>query len=347
VRALARDRRPWIFAAAMLAAFLLTTPYSVLDSEWFLSHFLYQFRHLGGGHGLDLGIGGVYHLRRSLPLGVGWPVFLLALAGAGSALRNRWREAVVLLSFPLIFYASTFTSLTVFLRYMMPVIPFVCVFAGFGAVRIVEHVAPSKRAAALVVLVGLLAAEPLTRDVAIDRLLGRKDSRVLAAEWLVESAGAGTHSVYQTGQLWGHLELPRTATYFAATAERLRAPAITPDRQSVQDYERFQAQARYEAARAHRTSFAYVDDAGLREGIEPEYIVVLQSDLVRYSGIAPEARALVDRGYDLVHTVAGTSPGSGGWYDQLDAFYLPFTGFGGVTRPGPDVSIFRRRRVSP
>ena len=31
-----------------------------------------------------------------------------------------------------------------------------------------------------------------------------------------------------------------------------------------------------------------------------------------------------------------------GWYDQHDAFYLPLIGFGGVVRPGPDVTIYER-----
>ncbi len=34
--------------------------------------------------------------------------------------------------------------------------------------------------------------------------------------------------------------------------------------------------------------------------------------------------------------------GTPGWYDQHDAFYLPLVGFGGVVRPGPDVTIYQR-----
>ena len=31
-------------------------------------------------------------------------------------------------------------------------------------------------------------------------------------------------------------------------------------------------------------------------------------------------------------------------FDPLDAFFLPFTGFRGVARPGPNITIWQRRR---
>jgi hypothetical protein len=34
-------------------------------------------------------------------------------------------------------------------------------------------------------------------------------------------------------------------------------------------------------------------------------------------------------------------------YDQQDAFYVPFDGFDGVARPGPNLSIYERRADLP
>ena len=351
-----RDRRAWAFTGAMVAAFVVTSPYAVLDFALFREHFGFQLGHLAEGHGYDMGIGGLYHPRYTVPLGTGWPVWLAALGGAGLALRRRPREAAVLLSFPLLFYASTFTSHTLFLRYMLPVIPFVCLFAAFAAVGLADRVAPSSRQGlVLVVAVAALAAEPLWRDVSINGILGRKDTRVLAAEWLVAEAGSGTHTVYQTGILWhhpelpppevhyAHLELPRPSTEYAEAAERLATPASTPGGRKRRAYRRVQAEARRDAAVALGVGFVAVDSATVRGGVRPEYVVLLESDLVQYTRVHAWVQPLLAAEYEAVHRVRGASPGSGGWYDQHDAFFVPFARLGGVERPGPDVTVFRRR----
>ena len=101
---------PWVFLGAGVGAFVLTSPYVLLDWGLFTSHFRFQLAHLSGGQGLDLGIGAVYHLRNTLPKGLGWPVFLAASGGALLAFRKVPARAVVLLAFPVLFYASTATS---------------------------------------------------------------------------------------------------------------------------------------------------------------------------------------------------------------------------------------------
>lgn len=342
VKSVARDSRPWIFTGCWITAFLVTSPYVVLDNLLFMRHFLFQLDHLAGGHGLDLGTGGVYHLRYTLPLGVGWPAYLVAFAGAVLVIRERWREAAVLLSFPVIFYASTFTSQTLFLRYMMPVVPFVCLLAGFGSVRLAEMGSRPRARTGLALLLLVLAAEPLTRDVSMNRLLSQTDSRVLTSTWLEQSAGPGSYTVYQTGEEWGHLQLPRSEAYYLGVLESLRLPAITRARQVGRDYERFQAEIRRDTARVRGAGFEYIDSTSFEAGTRPDYVVVLESDLTQYSAIRSSVLNAVAAEYELIHHTRGTSPEAGGWYDQLDAFYLPFRGFADVERPGPDVTIYRR-----
>jgi hypothetical protein len=67
----------------MLAAFVLTSPYAVLDFALFLEHFTFQLGHLAGGHGYPMGIGGAYHPRYTLPLATGWPIYLAAFGVIG------------------------------------------------------------------------------------------------------------------------------------------------------------------------------------------------------------------------------------------------------------------------
>jgi hypothetical protein len=239
---------------------------------------------------------------------------------------------------------------------MLPVVPFVCLFAAYGVVRAADARAPERsRSVVLAAALLLLIAEPLARDVAMNRLLGRVDARVVAGEWLERSAGPGIHDVFQTGSMWhhpelppprvqyNHLELPAPAEEYAEAARRLEVPALSLTNQKRRDYRRIQAEARRDEAQARGIGFTSVDSSAVKSGARPEYIVVLESDLTTYARVADWTRTLVAEEYVQVHHTSGASPGSGGWYDQHDAFFVPFAGLGGIARPGPDVTIYRRR----
>ncbi len=46
---------------------------------------------------------------------------------------------------------------------------------------------------------------------------------------------------------------------------------------------------------------------------------------------------------DVVHAVDMNAPAV---YDLQDAFYVPFAGFAGIARPGPNLSIWERTDVA-
>ena len=70
-----------IFIAAFVCGFLVATPYAILDSPAFATDLRFDFTHLSAGHAVDVGRGWLYHLRYSLPYGVGPLTCLAAVAG--------------------------------------------------------------------------------------------------------------------------------------------------------------------------------------------------------------------------------------------------------------------------
>ncbi len=339
---------PWVFLGAGIGIFVLTSPYALLDWELFTSHFRFQLNHLAGGHqGLDLGVGGVYHLRHTLPKGLGWPIFLAASGGALLALRKEPAKAAILLAFPLLFYASTATSQTLFLRYMIPLLPFVCVLSAYAV-----HAIPLRlfddRAWVRGLLIVALAVLPAARSVQIDRVLSRTDSRVLATQWLTTEAGAQPATVYQNGIYWAHLDLPPRVAWLDTLVSRVAAEAYTPDGKRVRRYQRFQVGARLEARTrsvAEIGGFRTVpfdSVSGFPEGDLPDWVVLLESPLVIYTNVPTALARVIASEYTEAHRVEGVPVDGPGWYDQHDAFFVPFSGFGGVTRPGPTVTLFRR-----
>lgn len=118
------------------AAFLLGAPYTLLD----LPAFLNGYAHLAGYYspkplGEPAAVTYYKHLSRSMA----WPAFLLLLTGLGlgavRAIRGpgrvRWTVTIV---FPLIYFYFLSGQTLVYGRYLMPLLPFVCLLAAAGAV---------------------------------------------------------------------------------------------------------------------------------------------------------------------------------------------------------------------
>ena len=90
------------------------------------------FVHSREGHGdlfVQTGFGGWYHLVVSLNWGLGMTT-VASLIGLVYALRSRRPIEVVLLSFVALYYLSACFSAVRFARYMLPLLPSLCVFAG-------------------------------------------------------------------------------------------------------------------------------------------------------------------------------------------------------------------------
>jgi hypothetical protein len=238
-----------LLGAAALAGFLAGTPYAILDSPTFL-HDLRDQQHIAMGayHTTILDAsrqvlgerGWIHHLTFSLRYGVGVPVLAAAAVGAIWLAAGQSRRAVVLLSFPVAFYFAMGTSALAYARWMTPVVPFLCLFAGLAvdrAAALTESTLKARHASAIVatVLTVLVSAATAGRALAFDRLVARTDTRVLGAEWIQANYPSGA-TLYQTGKSYGYLE-PRPSGRYASLwfddrwgvfAARHGAPPATP-----------------------------------------------------------------------------------------------------------------------
>ena len=314
----AREWRAWmpslVFLAAFAGGFIAATPYALLDFETFATDLRYDFAHLSEGHGgVALGRGWWYHLTRSLPYGVGVSIFIAAVAGLVPFVTYYTRHAVVIGAFAAAFFASIGSGYTVFFRYILPLVPIVCLLAAVG----VRHGAPwlasrtgfSNRAT--LALLAVLAGGPaFVYSAWLDVLLARTDTRVLAARWLTPRLKA-EDSLHQAGGLYAELDL---------SGVRFHEWRFDPGASSF----------------------------GHPEGRTPDWLVLLQSPLSPYARVPGELRPIVAERYTLVHTIrATTGRARSAVYDLQDAFFMPVSGFSTVERPGPSVLIYRRRDAPP
>lgn len=301
------------FLPALAAGFLIATPFAVLDSEKFTADLIFDFTHLSTGHGINLGRGWIYHLTHSLPYGAGLVTFAAAVAGIVPMLRHHAPHAFLIAAFCAATYAALGSGYTVFFRYVLPLIPFVCLSAAvavrYGAAWIARRsgfpfATTAAALAALVVLPGLV------NSVWFDVLLARTDTRVLAGAWLAARLAPG-ETVHDAGGDYARLELGRIRFHYWY---------YDPDAESF----------------------------GHPEGRTPDWLVLTQSPLRTYANASAALRRLASERYELMHLVRGTRGAAGSAvYDLQDSFFMPLSDFRTVERPGPTILIYRRRDAPP
>jgi hypothetical protein len=299
-----------LFGGALIG-FLCGTPYGLLDAPEFLWGLRYDFSHLMEGHGIVLGRGWWYHLRFSLWYGMGAPLMGAGLAGMVLVAVTSWKKAVVILTFPILYYVIVGRGYTVFVRYITPVVPFLCITAAVFIVWIARQLAKETVApAAAGVMAVVISLPSIQRAVAFDSLIGRTDTRVLAAQWIAAHVRANE----KVGQIppaliYPDFGVPRPANL--ATFDINRQAFVSGDGATV----------------------------------SPDWILVPTSPLSAYTVSPGELTSIANRDYLRETTIPSThGPEMSGWFDQQDLFFMPFTTFSMRDRPGPEIQIFRRRR---
>ena len=308
-------RRIVFFAVPFVLAYLAAAPYTLFAFERFIDTMQFVQGGLRTGAGFaDLGHGWTHHLNWTLRYGLGVPLLAASLAGLIVAAREDWKRTMLLCAFPVAYYCMAGNYRWVFARYMVPVVPFLCLLAAVAIVWVGRHIMSTRpgvpralMTAGLSVVVLLPSASSLFQ---FDRLLARTDSRVVAAQWVHDHVPAGS-SILQNGGVYGQVQFDQTDRYDEWNEAQVSTAPL---------------------------------ESGIRPRGETDWIILHESPLGRH--VAPSVSTLVRERYELIEYVTGSgSSNSGKLFDLQDSLYVPYAGFRDVTRPGPDIRIYRNRDV--
>ena len=318
-----------------LAAFIALNPYAVLDWHAFTQGIAQQSAESAdaGKIGLGHGSGIVYYLW-SLTWGVGWVPALAALAGAGLLARHD-RPAFALLV-PLTIAYLLFMGLQVryFGRWVMPVVPVVCLLGAHGALCGVDALSRGRRASALALGVAALVAlcgQGVVDSIHSGIVNSRADTRASALSWLDAHLRRGTRIVVEPIAPAGW-STRRFSPYPIFNRTRPRPGGgleLTPRSVSIEDYERTLSPAL--VGFYAQQGYCWVVTGSTEEGRAFVDLSTVPAAVAYY-------RRLEKVG-TLVHQVSPYSSGAGpvsfnfDWsFDYYPAAYA---------RPGPLVSIYR------
>ncbi len=192
-----RIARVVAFGALMAAAFLLVCPYSVINHEKFVADLRDVSRHLADGHGPDLGRGWVYHLTTTLRYGMGLPLLAAGILGLPLSIWREGRRGLLVALFPVAYYLVTGSGRTVFARYALPLVPFLCLTAGYLVVTVATAATrylgrPTWRVPAISMIAAAVLWPSIMSVIAFERLIATEDSRVLARRWIEARFAPGT-----------------------------------------------------------------------------------------------------------------------------------------------------------
>jgi hypothetical protein len=194
-----------LLAAAV--AFFVANPYSLLDYKSFHAELVHQSTLSAEAQG-KLGAprqGGIVYYLWSLTWGFGW---VPALAALGGAIAIWWRRAALgwlLVPAPILFLAFMGLQGRYFGRWLMPILPLLCVLAAFFVLALAGWLAQLARRAprgrlalaAAALLVALTLAQGLVYSVHSGITLARADTRNITREWLLANVPEHTKIVVE------------------------------------------------------------------------------------------------------------------------------------------------------
>ncbi len=196
--------------AAAVAAFLVTTPFALLDTSRFVRDLGYEFRHIASvTPAIEQG-----DLPEASSLGKVASVFwhdlgivgiLAALIGAIVSLRSVHRGRVWIAVWALVFLLPLLRWKTLYPRYLLPAWPAVLALAALGVEESVRWVARLPRIparahrAAAILAAGLVLAPGTVRLTTREARRARPDPRIEMTRWLDANVPKGERIVTEKG----------------------------------------------------------------------------------------------------------------------------------------------------
>jgi hypothetical protein len=196
------DKRIVIALVMVVAGFILSCPFSVLDFSKFYQDVSWQFSRVhSGGFGTDVENAWGYYLFRGLPLSIGLGLTIISvIAVLYVTIRHKKKDMFVAVF--VLFYFLYIGSWKVGVdKYLLPILPFLALFAGMLIDKIFSLLKMSRPYVKplLILCVLLLISEPFARSIHNDYLLIQKDTRTEAKEWIEENIPAGAKIAIDAG----------------------------------------------------------------------------------------------------------------------------------------------------
>jgi 4-amino-4-deoxy-L-arabinose transferase-like glycosyltransferase len=185
--------RNWrVLAALGMAgtAFVLASPFALLDWEHFVNDLQFEARHYATGHDGFEGNSPGWYLTYAME--AEGPAALIALLEVGRGLLRRSKQTLLLAIFPITYFAFISTFEVRNARTLLPILPFAFLLAAqflsgmMESLRTEREVGRPWHRMAVILLAVACVLWPLSQSVRVDAQFATVDSRETARVWIAE-----------------------------------------------------------------------------------------------------------------------------------------------------------------
>lgn len=225
-RMIVSDPRIYMSGALALLAFFAVSPYCSLDYAGFIRDFRFEQTHMKIGHfgAPEQMVSYHRYLISIFPAVLTVPIAVLALPGLIYGIVRHRGISLVLLAFPLVYFAVIGSWKTAADHYMFPLLPFLLSYAALFLYFVSRRIPSPKRGLLVFVAACLLLVPSVIRINAFYSRQDIPDNRTIAREWIMANIGKGSGVVKEkyTPDLdpmaYVVFELPLSSLYPKSTA---------------------------------------------------------------------------------------------------------------------------------
>jgi hypothetical protein len=358
--------------AAALLGFLIANPYAVLDYDSFHRELVHQSTLSAESQG-KLGAprhGGIAYYLWSLTWGLGWVPALAALGGALTVWRSERRLGWLLVPAPLLFLAFMGLQGRYFGRWLMPILPILCLLAALFLVQAAEAGArllaaprpgrsawarargdggggavasPALRFALVALLVAVSLGQGLLHGIHSGLVLSRADTRNLTRAWMLTHIPLGAAIVAEpvSPDAWARERpgAPACPGYrwckYPSMLSRIslsgKLESGPPQLVQIENYERTLAPALIGYYTSHR--YCWVLSGSTQSGRAFADPAAVPHAVAYYRALARVGEVV----YRASSYARGQGPVAFGFDWSFDYYPLAYR------RPGPQITIYRLR----
>ena len=182
-------RKPLLFLYGLgvaIAAFVITTPGCLLDSERFIAGFMFELNHSKEGHGVvfrGTSPALFYHIG-NLSSGASILTLLLGLSGLALSVLKKNTWGIILISFFVVYYFAVSGGQIKFMRYILPLIPILALGVGFVIQQVMEAGKEKIGVAIGILVLGGIDRGSLVQTGGLTVQMMLPDTRDVAGKWL-------------------------------------------------------------------------------------------------------------------------------------------------------------------
>lgn len=185
--------------ACMITFFYIGCPYVLTDPKAMIESIrnvvIWQ-KEIGNIRAIPTGSALAYLFDTVLPISTGWPMIIFSIIGFVTFLLKPNKKDLIVIVYPVTYVLLLSTSKTLFMRYAIPLIPFMALLSALAITRLKEKIRYDLLSTVVPIILSLLVLLPqVWKSILFDHMLTHTDTRAVARKWIIEQLPAGSRII--------------------------------------------------------------------------------------------------------------------------------------------------------